>query len=167
MPLNFDHSRSLLNELWGIVLSETVYSEVVRHVVNASDQSTGLSADIECKDANGEVLLAIEVKERDLTVMDLKSGIQKARRGSISKYLFNSPRTKMTDESEIAELIEKTWNSGTNLYRLSMDELIRVGLALTGENSRREFLENIGEQLNTYNTQPTNRQRWKQLLEEI
>ncbi len=132
-----------------------LYSEVVRHVINASDRSTGLSADIECKDENGEVLLAVEVKERDLTLMDVKIGIRKARRGSISEYLFNSPRTKSADESEITNLIGKTWNSGTNLYRFSIDELIRVGLALAGEKARRDFLGNVGEQLNAYNTQPS------------
>lgn len=144
-----------------------LYSKVLRHVINASDQSTGAVADIECLDAEGNVVLAVEVKERDLTLMDVKSGILKARRASISGYLFNAPRTRKSEASDVDELIERSWSAGTNLYRLSVDELIRVGLTLTGERGRKEFIEKVGDQLNKYNTQPSNRQRWKQLLESI
>ncbi len=144
-----------------------LYSEVRRAVINASDSSTGLTADIECLDEEGKLKLAIEVKERNLTVTDVRTAVLKARQSEIREFLFNSPKTNPTDQSEIDELIEKTWASGTNLYRLSITELIQVGLTLTGEDGRKDFLKNIGEQLNRFNTQPVNRQRWKQLLEKI
>lgn len=143
-----------------------LYSEVRRHVINASDASTGLTADIECLD-DGKLKLAIEVKERNLTLIDVRSAILKARQSSISEFLFNTPRTSPGEKLAIDTLIDKTWASGTNLYRLSIDELIQVGLTLTGEEGRKHFLTNVGEQLNKFNTQPTNRQRWKQLLEGI
>lgn len=144
-----------------------LYSEVRREVINASDSSTGLTADIECIDDEGNLKLAIEVKERNLTLTDVRSAILKARQSEIREFLFNSPRTNAAEQSEIDELFERTWASGTNLYRLSIDELIHVGLTLTGEDGRKDFLKNVGDQLNRYNTQPTNRQRWKILLESI
>lgn len=144
-----------------------LYKEVRRHVINASDQSTGLVADIECIGENGELKLAIEVKERNLTLTDVRGAIFKARKVSLKELLFNSPDTEISDESEISDLIERTWASGTNLYRLSIKELIKVGLSLTGEEGRKDFISNIGMQLDKNNTQPKNRMRWKILLETI
>lgn len=144
-----------------------IYGKVNRYVVNASDQATGSAADIECLDFEGNVRLAVEVKERNLTITDVKSGILKVRKVPINELLFNAPGTAAQDDPEIKELISRTWASGTSLYRLSISELIHVGLALTGEEGRRNFLENVGRQLDTYNTQPSNRKRWKELLEQL
>lgn len=144
-----------------------LYSKVTRHMINASDASTGATADIECFDVDGNLKLAVEVKERSLTLTDVKAGLIKARKESVQGLLFNSPTIKAVDAEEIAELFDKTWASGTNLYQLSIDELIKVGLTLTGEAGRKDFLENVGIQLNEFNTQPKNRQRWKQFLEEV
>lgn len=144
-----------------------LYSDVRREVINASDQSTGLVADIECIDNDGNLRLAIEVKERNLTLTDVKGAVQKARKSSIQEFLFNAPKINPVEDTAIAEQFGKTWASGTNLYQLSIDDLINVGLSLTGEAGRKDFIENVGNQLNQYNTQPKNRQRWKTLLEEI
>ncbi len=144
-----------------------IYAKVRRHFINASDISTGLAADIECVDTEGNLRLVIEVKERNLTLTDVKSSVQKARRASIREFLFSSPGINADDSDAIIDLFARTWASGSNLYHLSFDELINVGLALTGEAGQKDFLENIGRQLNEYNTQPRNRQRWKELLEEI
>ncbi len=144
-----------------------IYEKVNRHAINASDQATGSVADIECIGTDGELKLAIEVKERNLTLMDYRSAVEKARKASLQELLFSSPGIDPSDHREINELMNKTWASGTNLYRHSIFDLIRVGLSLTGEEGRKDFLENVGKQLDTYNTQPINRRRWKELLEEI
>ncbi|MCI5156846.1 MAG: restriction endonuclease, SacI family [Candidatus Electrothrix sp. AUS1_2] len=144
-----------------------IYKEVRRHAINASDQATDSAGDIECIGEDGELKLAIEVKERNLTLTDVRSAVLKARKVSLTEILFNSPGTSSSEEENISELIAKTWASGTNLYRLSIVELIRVGLSLTGELGRKDFLKNVEIQLDTYNTQPNNRKRWKELLEEI
>lgn len=144
-----------------------IYKEVKRHVINASDQSTGLAGDIECIGKDGKLKLAIEVKERNLTLTDVRSAILKARKVSLQELLFSAPGTNPSEHDEINDLFSKTWASGANLYRLSIIELINVGLSLTGEPGRKDFLKNVGKQLDTYNTQPSNRKRWKDLLEEI
>jgi hypothetical protein len=144
-----------------------IYKEIKRNVINASDQSTGLAGDIECVGDNGQIKLAIEVKERIITLTDVRSALFKARKVSLKELLFNSPGISTSEENDISDLILKTWASGTNLYHLSIAELIKVGLSLTGEAGRRTFLENVGKQLDTYNTQPINRKRWKELLEKL
>lgn len=144
-----------------------IYREVKRHKINVSDVSSGNSGDIECIDDENQVRLAIEVKERNVTVRDLRSSILKARNSSLTELLINAPGVKADEENEVKELISKTWASGTNVYTLTIDELIKVGLSLAGENGRINFIKNVGEQLDQYNTQPINRKRWKEMLEEI
>lgn len=142
-----------------------LYSAVKRHVINAADASTGATGDLECFDLEGNLKLVVEVKERNLTLTDVKAGLLKARKESLHELLFNSPPVKALDAKDIEEIFERTWASGTNLYQLSIDDLIKVGLTLTGELGRKNFLVNIGRQLNEFNTQPKNRLRWKELLE--
>ena len=144
-----------------------LYSSVVRHAINVADTATGTTADIECYGLDDGLKLAIEVKERDLTLIDVRSAINKARRASLRELLFNAPGSKSSEEIKIQELINRTWASGTNLYRLTIEDLIQVGLSLTGEDGRIYFLKKVGEQLDKYNTQPANRKRWKELLENL
>lgn len=147
-----------IGEMFGI------YSHIVRYSINASDASTGSTADIECFKGD-DLKLAVEVKERNLTLIDVKDGINKARKKGVSELLFNVSNTDSSDAAQIEELITKTWASGTNLYRVSIDELMHVGLSIAGEQGRHVFLRKIGEQLNAFNTQPNNRLKWKELLE--
>jgi hypothetical protein len=144
-----------------------IYSRITRHVINASDQATGLAGDIQCLDENGEIKLIIEVKERNLTLTDLRSSILKARKISLKELLFNTPGLNASEQGEISDLMLKTWASGTHIYNLSIQDLIKVGLTLTGEKGRKYFIDRIGHQLDSYNTQPINRIRWKELLETI
>ena len=144
-----------------------IYSTVKRHAINAADSATGTTADIECYGEDGILRLAVEVKERNLTLIDVRSAINKARRVSLKELLFNTPGVNPKEESDIQKLFKKNWAAGTNLYRLSIDELIRVGLSLTGEKGRTYFLKKVGDQLDTYNTQSANRKQWKELLEAL
>jgi len=144
-----------------------LYEQVKRNVINASDQSTGLAGDIECLDEEGSIKLAIEVKERNVTLTDVRNSINKARKVSLKEVLLNAPGIVQSEEEQINEIISKTWASGTNIYNLKIEDLIIVGLSLTGEDGRIDFIKNIGNQLNCYNTQPSNRKRWKELLEGI
>jgi len=142
-----------------------LYSDLKRNVINASDQATGSAGDIECLDENGNLRLAIEVKERNLTLTDVRTAIIKARGVSLTEVLLNAPGIVGNENEQINELISRTWASGTNIYHLTIDDLITVGLFLTGEDGRIDFVKNVGAQLDKYNTQPVNRKRWKDLLE--
>lgn len=144
-----------------------LFHTVNRSVINASDQSTGLAGDLECVDSGGNVKLIVEVKERNISLTDLQSSIRKARKISINELMLNTPGINKSEETAIQELIAKTWASGTNLYQLSIQELVRVGLAITGESGRKDFIKNIAKQLDDYNTQPSNRKRWNELLCEL
>lgn len=163
-----DRGLSVAAAVFSILAKRTsMYKEIRRNKINASDASTGLSGDIECIGDNDEIILSVEVKEKKLTLNEVQSTIFKARKSSLREILFNAPSINPVEESKIEELFEKTWASGTNLYVLSIEELLNVGLALVGEDGRKEFLKEVSKQLDEYNTQPINRKRWKELLEAV
>ncbi len=142
-----------------------IFSDVRRGVINASDDSTGIAGDLECIGDDGSPKLAVEVKDRMLTLVDVKSSVFKARKASLSELLFNAPGNISSDDEEIKKYTRQMWTLGMNIYSLSITDLVRVGLPLAGESSRTDFLKNIGFQLDTYNTQPGDRKKWKDLLE--
>lgn len=57
--------------------------------------------------------------------------------------------------------------TGQNFYIADVFDLARTVLSLGGEASRSLFLKCIGEHLDMWNTQPSHRQAWKRLLEDI
>lgn len=144
-----------------------LFETVKRGVINAADSMTGSVADLECYSQDGGMKLAVEVKERHLSLADVRQAINRARSISLKEFLFNIPGTKEEDKAEIETLIEKTWASGTNLYRLEITELLKVVLSLSGELGRTDFLRRVGDQLDRYNTQPSNRRTWKTLLDRM
>lgn len=144
-----------------------IYSEVRRYAINAADSATGTAGDIECLTSEGQIRLVVEVKDRLITLIDVNSAIRKARQYSLKEILFNAPGIAPADEDAVTELFNKTWASGTNVYRLSIEEMLRVSLTLAGEDGCRQFLVNVGNQLDEFGTQPINRQRWKEILDTL
>jgi len=144
-----------------------ICSDVRRNVINASDGSTGMAGDIECMGPDGSAKLAVEVKDRLLTLVDVESSVLKAKKASLNELLFNAPGNVASDDEGIKKYARRMWSMGMNVYSLSISDLVRVGLPLAGESSRTDFLANIGRQLDEYNTQPGDRKRWKELLERI
>jgi hypothetical protein len=144
-----------------------IYSKINRFAINASDKATGLAGDIQCLDENNKICLIVEVKERNLSLTDIQSSVLKARKISLKELLFNAPGINSAEEDKIIEVLSKTWASGTHAYILGINDLLKVGLCLTGAKGRKYFLERVCYQLDSFNTQPINRLKWKQLLEEI
>jgi hypothetical protein len=54
-----------------------LYEKVDRARINASDTATGQAADLECVNAEGKVVLAVEVKDRTITLTDVEGTLQK------------------------------------------------------------------------------------------
>jgi len=144
-----------------------LYTKVDRARINVSDESIGQAADLECVNAQGEVVLAIEVKERTLTLTDVEGTLRKCRRRKIKDIFFAAPRVKNKEQSPIDERIARAFASGQNLYVFDFFDLARSVLALGGEPMRMAFLQKVGEHLDLWNTQPSHRQVWKNLLESL
>lgn len=141
--------------------------EVRREAINAADNATGMAGDIECISKDGQIRFAIEVKDKHLTLLEVKSSINKARKAGLRELIFSSKGINPAEKEEIAQLLDKSWASGTNVYALDTLDMIKTVLPFLGEDGIRLFVELVGRQLDEFNTQPNNRIRWKELLESL
>jgi len=144
-----------------------IYAKVDRAPINASDEAIGQAADLECVNAAGKPLLAIEVKDRILTLTDVEGTLRKCRQREIRDIFFAVPEGKGDVQSALEERIARAFASGQNVYVFDIFIFARSVLALGGEPIRSTFLEKVGENLDNWNTQPSHRQAWKKLLESI
>jgi hypothetical protein len=111
--------------------------------------------------------LAVEVKDRTLTLTDVEGTLQKCRQRKIKDIFFTAPGVKGNEQPALNERIARAFASGQNLYVFDFFEFARSVLALGGEPIRITFLQKVGEHLDTWNTQPSHRQAWKKLLESV
>jgi hypothetical protein len=144
-----------------------LYKEVVRGRINASDKATKQAADLECKDSNGRVVLAVEVKERVLTLIDIEGTLQKCRELKINDIFFAAQGVRGDEQAAIDERVSRAFTAGQNVYIFHFVDIARSLMAIGGEPFRATFLQKVGEHLDLWNTQPRHRQAWKKLLEEI
>jgi hypothetical protein len=144
-----------------------LYAKVERARINASDEATGQAADLECIDAEGKVVMAVEVKERTLTLTDVEGTLRKSRERKIKDIFFATPKVKEDEQSTLDERIASAFTGGQNLYIFDFFDFARSVLALGGEQIRITFLQKVGEHLDHWNTQPSHRQAWKKLLENV
>ena len=121
--------------------------------------------DLECRN-NGQLVYAVEVKERQVTLADVRSFENKLIKDKVTEALINAPATKVSDDESIQNRIRLMWSRGINLYLLSIEELVSVAMSLAGESGRLEFVAEVGEQLDKY-ARPTGRFAWRDLLSDV
>lgn len=144
-----------------------LFDEVKREKVNTADSSSGMVADIECS-LDGETILLVEVKDRDLTLTQLDSKLDKARSRRISEILFLAEKGLKEDQEDIInKRIESEFTSGQNIYVLNLLEFCHGILILLGERGRVEFIGKIGPELDRVNASIKHRREWAKLLKEI
>jgi SacI restriction endonuclease len=144
-----------------------LFKSVNRARINASDEATGQAADLECVNEQEEIVLAVEVKDRSLTLTDVEGTLQKSRQRAIRDIFFTAPGMRAEDKDAIGQCVSRAFTAGQNLYSFDFFDLARSVLALGGEPLRTTFLQKVGEHLDTWNTQPRHRQAWKKLLEGV
>lgn len=163
-----DRALALAGALFDVIGTHfRLYAHVNRARINASDEASGQAADLECVNDKGETLIAVEVKDRALRLTDVEGTLTKTRHRVIRDVFFTSPRVEAQDSKPISNRIAAAFAGGQNLYVVDFLDLARVTLALGGEGMRALFLRRVGEHLDTWNTQPSNRQAWKKLLEAV
>ena len=122
---------------------------------------------MECVNPQGKVVLAVEVKDRTLTLTDVEGTLRKCRQRKIKDIFFAAPGLRSDEQSVLDERIARAFASGQNLYVFNFFDLARSVLALGGEPVRITFLQKVGEHLDLWNIQPSHRQAWKRLLESV
>lgn len=145
------------------------YSKVDSRHVNASDTASGSVADIECwKD--GKLLLAVEVKDRPLTVPELEQTVHKARTGNITELLFVVRGNTTIPKEQVQTtdtLIEKEFSAGLNLYVEDAESFVSRFLLFLGEEGRRAFLLEVARALTHQKADFQHRLAWSQAVRNL
>lgn len=163
-----DRALALAGALFDVIgVHFHLFAQVNRARINASDESSGQAADLECVNEQGEIVMAVEVKDRALKLADVEGTITKTRHRAIHDVLFTVPRVDPSDAEKVNTRIATAFAGGQNLYVADFFDLGRVVLALGGEPIRVLFLRKVGEHLDFWNTQPSHRQAWKRLLQSV
>jgi hypothetical protein len=144
-----------------------IYREIRRNVINAADAATSSVGDIECIGSDGRIILAVEVKERRIGDADVHTAVTKAREFFVQEFLLCTEGITPTDHDAVAKTFANAWASGTNLYHLTIGDLMRGVLPLLGEGGIRDFVIQVGSQLDKFSTQPRHRKVWKSLLDNL
>ena len=138
---------------------------VERGVVNAADYSTQSVADISCYDADDELLLAVEVKERSLTFEDVRSAIEKISKTPVGKFVFAAPLIEKVDSSKIRDTTDEHFRKDKrSFHHVTVEGLLATSLMMNDENVHNEFIREVDQMLTKYNTQPENRRVWRDLV---
>jgi hypothetical protein len=163
-----DRALSLTGALFDVIATHfRLFDKVGRARINASDQATGMAADLECLDSDGTITLTVEVKDRSLTLTDIEGTLLKSRQHGIKDILFAAKGVMPRDLSAVQSRINEAFTSGQNLYVFEFRDLARTVLALGGESARRTFLVRVGQHLDDWSSNPAHRQAWQQLLKEF
>jgi len=143
----------------------SLYYGIRRSNINAADASSGQAADIECLSETGEVALVVEVKDREITVGQIKDKLSNVRTRKIAEMLFIAQNgIAAGDEEEVRSLIRREFSSGQNVYIFTLVSFARSTLALLGERGRSRFLDAVGAQLDAYASDVRHRKAWAELL---
>ncbi len=127
----------------------SLFSIIRSQGVNEADSASGMPGDIMCYGKDNQISLVVEVKDRNLTLVDLRSSSRKVNEESddLSSLLFVVPSAKQSESAEIDEWIKSTWASGLNVYRTDILSLASSVLMLLGEEWRPRLLREIGSDL--------------------
>lgn len=145
-----------------------LFANVKSSKPTAADASTGQIADVDCYDAEGDLALAVEVKDRELTITQMSNTVLAARAADLTEVLFISQRGIPQDEAEGAsQAIASYFASGQNVYVFPFMEFASGVLALLGEVGRRDFVTRVGQVLEGYQSSLSDRRAWSAVLREL
>ncbi len=161
-----EHAMSLTAALLRVIGRRFgLWDDVLRQTSTTSDRATGMVGDLECR-KNGHIVYAVEVKEQNVTLADVRSFENKLIKDQVTEALINAPATRASENESIENRIRLMWSRGINLYLLSIEELVSVTMSLAGEEGRLEFLAEVGEQIDEY-ARPASRLAWRDLLSDV
>ncbi|MFO0839323.1 MAG: restriction endonuclease, SacI family [Phycisphaerae bacterium] len=141
-----------------------LFATVDSHHVNAADASTGSVADLQCRGDDGNIVLAVEVKDRTLTLRHIQDAVGRMRSKAIRDLLFLVQGGVAGDDRErAAGLTSSEFASGQNVYVVDFFEFVTPCCVLLREAGRRDLLVEIGESLTDYH----DRRDWQARLQAL
>lgn len=146
----------------------SIFASVSSQGVNEPDSSTGAPGDVMCLDDGGKMVLAVEVKDRALTLADVRGSTRKARAATdpLSNLLFAAPSIREDEGDAIRENIDLAWASGLNISQIDIVDLANAGFGLLSEEWRPTLLREIGKELDE-RAAHGHRRAWHDLLSNL
>ncbi len=146
----------------------SIFASVSSQGLNEADSVAGSPGDVVCLDDSGQVVLIIEVKDRALTLADVRGSTSKARASTdpLSNLLFAAPDIREDERDAIRKKIEEAWASGLNISQIDIVNLAGAAFALLAEEWRPTLLREIGAELDRRGDH-THRRAWHNLLANI
>lgn len=143
----------------------SLFAEVKSQGLTEADSATGMPGDIMYYNENGYLILAIEVKDQDLTMADLRTSITKTREagGQLSNLLFAVPGVREADRRDVDAAVHDAWAAGLNIHWIGISTLSEMAFSLLDEQYRIVFLKEIGADLDRRG-ELSHRLAWRDLL---
>lgn len=145
----------------------SLFSRVESQGVNEADAARGMPADVMCHAPDGTIRLVVEVKDRDLTLIELQSTLDKARSSRLANVLFAVPGLAKSDREVIEIRIADEWSKGVSIHQIAINDLVSNTFVLLDESWRARFAKEIGEELDVRGAAFSDRQDWARLLAEV
>jgi len=143
-----------------------LYHHVDSARIHAADASTGSVADLTCCDEHHEIVLAVEVKDRELQIRHVQDKLPAVREQGVRELLFVvTSGIAESDMEPVQDLIEREFVTGQNVYAVPFDRFFESCLILFGEMGRREFLVHVGQAIDDIKADLIHRQAWRDLLQ--
>ncbi|WP_196801293.1 restriction endonuclease, SacI family [Bordetella sp. FB-8] len=143
------------------------YERIISRHVNAADAASNSAGDVECFVGDRNIF-TIEVKDRELTIAELESSIEKARLSSVQELLFFVHRRHREepcaeeDKAQIERIVARQFALGLNIYIEKAEHFLRLTCTLLGEDGRKSFLHFVGLALGAQGADPQHRWAWSQ-----
>jgi hypothetical protein len=142
-----------------------LFTEVHSANINAADAATGQVADLECKNPSGDIVLAVEVKDRQLTLVQTQEKVPAIRAKGISEFVFLVQGGISPDDvNNVEEIARKEFASGQNIYVSDFVQFFDTCLVLFGEQGRHAFLRAVGDALDENRADISHRRAWREGL---
>jgi len=164
-PSGGDRFEALLAALFEqIGASFGLFADVRRTKSNSADVASGMVADLECVDDQGAIVMAVEAKDRKITIAQLRDKVPLWREAGITEaFVVATEAIKSEDAAAIHETQNVEFVSGHNIYCLSWGSFSSSVFALVGESGRAEFLKRVAAQLDQFSP-IKHRRAWAELL---
>ena len=143
----------------------SLFFDVHAQGLNEADRAAGVPGDVICRERDGRIALAVEVKGEKLTIAHLRSSIGKAVEAEerLTRLLFAVPGIVRSDTQAIEAKIEEAWNTGLAIHLVELKTFIHSTFALLSDDLRPRFLREVGAELDRRGVY-RHREAWRQLL---
>src|SRR5438552_16628590 len=82
----------------------------------SADESSWTLTFLECITKDGRIVIAFEVKERQITINQLRAKLRINREKQVSEIFFVAQGPLESERSEVEALIDREFTSGQNVY---------------------------------------------------